>query len=129
MNRAEQYRKFRKMCQLLELYAEMVGLPIRDGEAHRPPEMCEIYARRGTGIVRSKHRYSLARDYWLYGNSGREILWATTPETKAKYLLLGQFWEFLGGKWGGRFKSRRVGRGKRRGGYDPYHYEYAERPA
>jgi hypothetical protein len=107
------------MTGLLEQYARLIGLPIRDGEAHRPAELCRIYAKRGTGIRNSKHKYSLARDYWIViGDNGRRIDWARTRESKLKYEALGKFWEFIGGTWGGRFKR-----------YDPFHFEYPGRPA
>ena len=117
MTREEQYKKFQLMCRMLEEYAILLDIPIRHGEAHRPKVLAEEYARTGVGILESKHRYSLAKDYCITTNRGRGIDWA--KEYKIDYFLLGQFWEFIGGVWGGNFKKR----------YDPYHFEFAENPA
>lgn len=117
--RRDQYWEFRAMIHLLEQYAALLRIPLRDGECHRPADQCERMAKAGKGIVDSKHRYSLAKDEWIIsGRTGKDIEWAVTAEIQAKYLLLGTFWEFIGGIWGGHFKKR----------YDPYHFESKEKP-
>jgi hypothetical protein len=41
-----------------------------------------------------------------------EIRWSMDP----RYTTLGQYWESLGGVWGGRWKEP----------FDPYHFEWSE---
>jgi len=80
------------------------------GEAWRPPEMQEIYLKQGKTKVRhSKHQDRLAIDLNLF-IKGKYI---TDPE---KYHPLGEFWELLGGIWGGRFEGFK----------DANHFEYKE---
>lgn len=114
MKRLEQYSKFNQMVELLFGYARLAGIPIRYGEAHRPYFVAEKYAKEGKGIIKSKHRWSLAVDIWITDSEiGNKILWKDD-----RYKTLGDFWKFIGGKWGGNFKKP----------YDPYHFEFPERP-
>jgi hypothetical protein len=75
-----------------------LGFRVRLKELYRPPEMAEIYAKRGTGIANSLHCDSLAIDLVLFRN-GRP-LWATE-----RYRDLGEYWESLHdlNRWGGSF--------------------------
>jgi hypothetical protein len=63
---------------------------------------CDGYKKR------SKHQSWLAMDFVIIDDAGKPI-WNHT----ARYELLGEIWERLGGKWGGRFKSP-----------DVFHFEY-----
>jgi len=114
MTRQNQYDRFNLMIRMLEEYASLSGIPIKKGEAHRPPELAAIYAEKGTGIQDSKHIYSLACDYWITKSDGRDVVLELTPQ----YNILGRFWEFIGGIWGGRFQSR----------CDMFHFEYPGKP-
>ena len=126
--RADQYREFMRMLTHLFIFIESFKWPVRLGEAHRPKEMAEIYAREGRGIRNSKHIYSLAIDLWIYDTENpKQIIWINKDDSKnnekqkeAKRILntLGNIWEELGGKWGGNFRNL----------YDPYHFEYPEKP-
>lgn len=69
------------------------------GEVQRTPECAALNAKKGTGIANSLHTQRLAVDLNLFVN-GKYM-----TDTK-DYLPLGEYWETLGGTWGGRFKSR-----------------------
>jgi len=128
LNRAQQYKKFNGMIALTIQYALMEGIPLRMGEAHRTLDQARLNVKKGVSkTLNSKHRYSLAQDFWLHkpykGRPGKDIDWF--KEKKAMYKKLGKFWKFLGGRWGALKKD---------GGdfnrlNDPYHFEWSERPA
>ena len=79
-------------------HAHTLGLTVQLGEVFRPPEMCAIYAARGTGIKYSLHGMRLAADVLIRVNG-------VLQEDSEAYRPLGEFWEALGPKcrWGGRF--------------------------
>jgi len=86
-----------KVAQLI-LWANDHGLRLTFGEAQRTPECAALNARKGTGIANSLHSQRLAVDLNLFVNGE----YKTRTED---YLPLGEYWESLGGSWGGRFKS------------------------
>ena len=118
-NRKEQYKHFNKMVILLLQYAEFQNITIRLGEAHRTLYQAKSNLKWGTSkTLYSKHRYSLAIDIWITkpykGRPGKDIEWS-----HQRYIVLGKFWKYLGGTWGGL---------KEYGGdfnslNDPYHFE------
>lgn len=112
VTRADEYRDFLTMFTRLLLFAMDKGIPVRFGEAHRPQEVAKIYAEKGVGIADSKHIYSLAVDLWIYNEDGHGIDWKSPL-----YAELGEEWEKLGGKWGGRFER-----------VDSCHFEYDNKP-
>lgn len=115
MTRADSYAEFLDCLIGLLSFARAMDIPIRLGEAHRPWWVAEIYAKgdrklgikAGTGIIKSRHRYSFAVDLWIINNRG-DPLWKDE-----RYIILGEFWEQLGHVWGGRWKRR-----------DIYHFEF-----
>ena len=114
MTRAEQYVKFLSMVIELLKFCRNNEVPVRLGEAHRPAFVAEKYAAEGIGIIKSKHRYSLAIDIWIYCKGGMDIDWKDP-----RYEIMGKFWEGMGGTWGGNFKKLR----------DLYHFELADKVA
>src|SRR5688572_15698962 len=80
----------------LILYAYSQGYELTFGEAWRPPETAEAYARAGKGIANSLHIDRLALDLNLFRNGK----WLQKTED---FRLLGEWWESRGGTWGGRF--------------------------
>ena len=89
MSLADKRRKFSEMLPLLIGYAHYLGYTVSIDFVKRC-EDCEV------GHPRSLHKSGLAVDLNLYLNG--EYLTNTTDHTP-----LGEFWEFLGGSWGGRF--------------------------
>ncbi len=84
--------KFAFMIALLILFAVIKGYEVTLGDA---------WAKEGEGRPHKKgsfHYDRLAIDLNLFKN-GRYL-----PNTE-DHLVLGKFWEFLGGTWGGRFND------------------------
>lgn len=79
-------------------FAYQQGYSLSFGEAYRPPEVAERYALEGRGISNSLHTSRLAIDLNLF-QKGKYL-------TKSEdYLPLGEYWESIGGSWGGRFSK------------------------
>lgn len=85
------------IAQLIS-FAQEKGLRLTFGEAYRTPEQAKLNARTGKGISNSLHTQRLAVDFNLFVNGQ----YKTRTED---YLPLGEYWESIGGSWGGRFKS------------------------
>lgn len=86
------------------------------GEVWRPDEMQEIYWKQGKTKLRySKHQKRLAVDLNLFIDGW----YVTSPEA---YRPLGEFWESLGGRWGGRFGVERKDYDMKIG-WDSNHFE------
>jgi D-alanyl-D-alanine carboxypeptidase len=83
--------KFVHMIALLILHAEQKGYEITFGDAYRDP-------RVKYGHPMSLHRSRLAVDLNLF-RDGRYLF-----STKS-HLPLGEYWESIGGTWGGRFQD------------------------
>ncbi|MDD1468530.1 M15 family metallopeptidase [Dolichospermum sp. ST_sed5] len=88
--------KFSAMLPKLLEYILNNGYNYSIGEAYRTPEQALIYAKAGKGIKDSLHCDRLAIDLNLFKNN--MIL-----TKSADYEMVGKYWEFLGGSWGGRF--------------------------
>lgn len=86
------------MVANLIIKAHQLGYTLSFGEAYRPPELAELYAKKGTGIANSLHTHRLAIDLNLF-KDGKYL-------TKtSEYQTLGEWWETIGGSWGGRFND------------------------
>ena len=99
----EKQRLFTSLVAKLIDYACSQGYGITLGEAWRPPETAQLYAKQGKGISKSLHIQRLAIDLNLF----RDDEYLTNSED---YQFLGEFWENLTGEgysccWGGRFKD------------------------
>lgn len=89
-------RQFTRMVAELIEWAYAHGYELTFGEAYRTPEQAALNARSGAGISNSLHTLRLAVDLNLF----REGVWLTTTEA---HRPLGEYWESIGGSWGGRF--------------------------
>jgi hypothetical protein len=94
----EKQIRFTQMVGLLIDYATQKGYGITLGEAWRPPLLAKIYAEKGIGSEKSLHCDRLAIDLNLFKN-GRYL------DKTEDHRELGEFWESIGGTWGGRFKD------------------------
>jgi len=92
-----QHDTLQKMVLVIE-FATALGYQVTMGEAERTAEMAEIYASRGTGILKSKHRSRLAMDLNFY-KSGQLV------SDKISLESIGLYAESIGLIWGGRFKK------------------------
>lgn len=98
MTLGEKQQLFTVMIGNLIHWAEEKGYRLTFGEAYRTPEQAALNARKGSGISNSLHTQRLAVDFNLFINGQ----YMTRTED---YRPLGEFWESIGGSWGGRFKS------------------------
>lgn len=92
-------RKFTKMSALLILYAYERGYELTFGDAYRDPRVFgNIGEKKGYGRSKSNHKLRLAIDLNLFKDGN----YLTSTEDHKE---LGEFWESLGGTWGGRFND------------------------
>ncbi|WP_318365980.1 M15 family metallopeptidase [Enterobacter sp.] len=98
MTLGEKQQLFVVMIAQLINWAQDRGYRLTFGEAYRTPEQAALNARKGSGISNSLHTQRLAVDFNLFING----VYQTKTEN---YLPLGEYWESIGGAWGGRFKS------------------------
>ena len=91
MSLGSKQRRFTRMVAELILFAYRSGYELTFGDAYRDP-------RTPYGHTESLHRKRLAVDLNLFKDG--KYLTATDDHTP-----LGEYWEHLGGTWGGRFKD------------------------
>ncbi|MGK8663533.1 M15 family metallopeptidase [Serratia marcescens] len=99
MTLSEKQQLFTKLIAQLILWADEKGYRLTFGEAYRTPEQAALNAKKGSGIRNSLHTKRLAVDLNLFINGQYQT-------NSAAYLPLGEFWESIGGSWGGRFRDR-----------------------
>lgn len=97
MTLSEKQQLFTVLVAQLINFADDHGMRLTFGEAYRTPEQARINAAKGSGISNSLHTQRLAVDFNLFINGE----YKTRTED---YVALGEYWESLGGSWGGRFK-------------------------
>ncbi|AVD63728.1 MULTISPECIES: M15 family metallopeptidase [Serratia] len=99
MTLSEKQQLFTKLIAQLILWADEKGYRLTFGEAYRTPEQAALNAKKGSGIRNSLHTKRLAVDLNLFINGQYQT-------NSAAYLPLGEYWESIGGSWGGRFRDR-----------------------
>lgn len=99
MTLSEKQQLFTKLIAQLILWADEKGYRLTFGEAYRTPEQATLNAKKGSGIRNSLHTKRLAVDLNLFINGQYQT-------NSAAYLPLGEYWESIGGSWGGRFRDR-----------------------
>ncbi|HEN3632132.1 TPA: M15 family metallopeptidase [Yersinia enterocolitica] len=97
MKLSTKQQQFTTMVARLITYASEQGYGLTFGEAYRTPEQAKLNAQKGSGIANSLHCQRLAVDFNLFIDGEYQT------RTEA-YRPLGEFWESIGGAWGGRFK-------------------------
>lgn len=90
--------KFTGMVAQLIVHLHSKGYQISFGEAYRPSVLCELYAKQGKGIKGSLHEHRLAIDLNLFKGG---VFLRKTEE----YKEAGEYWESIGGSWGGHFND------------------------
>ena len=87
------------MIAQLVIFAYSKGYELTYGDAYRDPRVFGAVGEKdGYGRANSLHKMRLAVDFNLFKDG--VYLTETSDHT-----FLGEFWESLGGSWGGRFKS------------------------
>lgn len=110
MTLREKQSAFSVLVAQLILEAVRRGYTVTLGEAWRPPETADLYAKQGKGITNSLHTQRLAIDLNLF----KDGVYQTTATA---HQPLGEWWEAQSTPevtcaWGGRF-------------HDPNHYSVA----
>ena len=91
--------RFARMIGLLIAYATQQGFEVTFGDAYRDPRVFgQMGQRRGYGKANSNHKQRLAIDLNLFYNGK----FMTSTDS---HRILGEFWESIGGTWGGRFND------------------------
>lgn len=98
MTLGQAQRKFTRMVADLIIWAYDNGYELTFGEAWRTPEQAAINAAKGSGIATSLHIDRLAIDLNLF----RDGKFLTSTDD---HRPLGEYWESIGGSWGGRFND------------------------
>lgn len=93
----EKQRRFTRMIGQLILHAYAMGYELTLGDAYRDPRVHGDFGEeQGYGHPKSVHKLRLAVDFNLFKDG--EYLTETED-----HRFLGEYWELLGGDWGGRF--------------------------
>ncbi|MDM9281867.1 M15 family metallopeptidase [Providencia rettgeri] len=98
MTLSEKQALFTVMIAKLIFFADEHGYRLTFGEASRTPEQAAANAKSGKGIKNSLHTQRLAVDFNLFKNG----VWLTKS---TDHQPLGEYWESIGGTWGGRFND------------------------
>lgn len=95
----QKQRRFVRMIGLLIEYAYQNGYELTFGDAFRDPRLHgEMGTKGGYGAASSNHKVRLAIDFNLF-KDGKFL------EGTDDHKWLGEYWESMGGTWGGRFKD------------------------
>lgn len=99
MTLGQKQRKFTRMIADLIVFAYSRGYELTFGDAFRDPRVHgDVGAKKSYSSASSNHKIRLAVDFNLF--RGGQYLTGTED-----YAELGEFWESLGGAWGGRFND------------------------
>lgn len=99
MTLGQKQRKFTEMIGRLIAFAYANGYELTVGDAYRDPRLHGAFGvNEGYGAAFSLHKQRLAVDFNLF-KDGKFM--QRTEDHKP----LGEFWESIGGSWGGRFSD------------------------
>jgi len=99
MSLGSKQRRFTKMIGLLIEYAYQNGYELTFGDAYRDPRLHgHVGEKKGYGATNSLHKQRLAVDFNLFRDG-------TFLQQTDDHKPLGEYWESLGGSWGGRFND------------------------
>ncbi|UNI71902.1 hypothetical protein [Aeromonas phage vB_ AhaP_PT2] len=95
----QKQRRFVKMVSKLIDFAYANGYELTFGDAYRDPRLHgEMGVKKGYGHSKSNHKIRLAVDFNLF----KDGKFLTSSED---HKPLGEYWESIGGTWGGRFND------------------------
>jgi len=97
MSLGEKQRVLPLMIADLIVYAYSLGFQLRFDDAFRAPSV--TYGKKN-----SLHKKHLAVDFSLFRFNKQTKRWDYCDKTE-DHQLLGEFWEQIGGSWGGRFSD------------------------
>lgn len=95
----QKQRRFTKMVAKLIDFAYANGYELTFGDAYRDPRLHgDMGVKKGYGHSKSNHKIRLAVDFNLF----KDGKFLTSSED---HKPLGEYWESIGGTWGGRFND------------------------
>ncbi|MGL5487860.1 MAG: M15 family metallopeptidase [Shewanella sp.] len=95
----QKQRRFTRMTAELIKFAYDNGYELTFGDAYRDPRLHgDMGIKKGYGHASSNHKQRLAVDFNLF----KDGKFLTSTED---HRPLGEFWESIGGSWGGRFND------------------------
>ncbi|MGL5529087.1 MAG: M15 family metallopeptidase [Plesiomonas shigelloides] len=95
----QKQRRFTRMLAELITFAYANGYELTVGDAYRDPRLHgDMGVKKGYGHASSNHKQRLAIDFNLF----KDGKFLTSTED---HRPLGEFWESIGGSWGGRFND------------------------
>lgn len=95
----QKQRRFTKMVANLIDFAYANGYELTFGDAYRDPRLHgDMGVKKGYGHSKSNHKIRLAVDFNLF----KDGKFLTSSED---HKPLGEYWEGIGGTWGGRFND------------------------
>lgn len=101
----QKQRRFTLMVAQLIQYAYSRGYELTFGDAYRDPRLHgEVGEKKGYGHAKSCHKIRLAIDLNLFRDVDNDGDLDYVTDT-ASYKELGEYWESIGGCWGGRFED------------------------
>lgn len=99
MTLGQKQRKFTLMISKLIQFAYENGYELTFGDAYRDPRVHgEVGVKKSYSSANSLHKERLAVDFNLF----KDGKYLTASED---HRPLGEYWEYLGGSWGGRFND------------------------
>ena len=99
MTLGQKQRKFTRMIAQLIEYAYANGYELTFGDAYRDPRLHgDVGVKKSYSSANSLHKSRLAVDFNLF----KDGQYLTTTEA---HRVLGEYWESIGGTWGGRFND------------------------
>lgn len=99
MTLGQKQRKFTRMIAQLIDYAYQNGFELTFGDAYRDPRLHgDVGVKKSYSSANSLHKSRLAVDFNLFKNGQ----YLTTTEA---HRSLGEYWESIGGTWGGRWND------------------------
>lgn len=95
----QKQRRFTRMVSLLIEFAYQQGYELTFGDAYRDPRVHgDVGVKKSYSSANSVHKSRLAVDFNLFKNG----VYLTGSDDHRE---LGEFWESIGGTWGGRFND------------------------
>jgi len=92
-------RDFTLMISKLIMFSYGEGYELTFGDAYRDPRLHGgLGEKKGYGHHKSNHKQRLAVDFNLF----KDGVYLTSTED---HKILGEYWESIGGTWGGRFND------------------------
>ncbi len=101
MSLSKEQRKFTKLVGQLINHAYVMGYELTLGDAYRDPRVHgEVGEKKSYSSGNSLHKSRLAIDFNLFVDN--EYI---SNGNHPAYKELGEYWELIGGTWGGRFND------------------------